>query len=169
MERDHIDKFLEQIREDLPELDLEVEGIVDRINGLTKRFHRQLDDTLAEFGLTAGEWQVLGALHRGGSRSPGRLAELFELSSGAMTNRLDRLEEQKLIKRSPDPDDRRGVKIELTAAGRKRYKQTVNTQAGKEALVARALTAREQQQLNGLLRKLMVAFERDEPRKPGWS
>jgi DNA-binding MarR family transcriptional regulator len=160
--KDHIDKFLEQIREDMPELDLEVEGIVDRVTGLSRRFHRLLDDTVAEFGLTSGEWKVLGALHRSGSRSPSRLAELFELSSGAMTNRLDRLEEQELIKRLPDPDDRRGVRIELTAAGRRRYKETVHSQAQKEALVAGALTVREQKQLNALLRKLMLAFERDE-------
>jgi DNA-binding MarR family transcriptional regulator len=161
-ERDHIDRFLEQIREDMPGLDLEVEGIVDRITGLSRRFHRQLDDTLAEYGLSPGEWKVLGALHRGGSESPGRLAEIFELSSGAMTNRLDRLEEQKLIKRSPDPADRRGVKVELTAAGKRRYKQTVHTQAAKEALVAGALSASEQQRLNALLRKVMLAFEQNE-------
>jgi DNA-binding MarR family transcriptional regulator len=168
-ERDHIDRFLEQIREDLPELDLEVEGIVDRVSGLSRRFHKQLDDTVAEFGLTSGEWKVLGALHRGGSKSPGRLAEMFELSSGAMTNRLDRLEEQKLIKRLPDPDDRRGVRLELTSAGRQRYKETVHSQAAKEAFVAGALTPREQQQLNALLRKVMLAFERSEPGKFGSS
>src|SRR2546423_9132703 len=100
--KDHIDRFLEQIHEELPELDLEVEGIVDRLSGVSRRFHRQLEDTVAEYGLTSGEWKVLGALHRSGSRSPGRLAEIFELSSGAMTTRLDRLEEQKLIERSPD-------------------------------------------------------------------
>ena len=161
-EQDHIDRFLEQLRDDMPELDLSVEGVVDRIHGLNRRFRRQLDETLAEFGLTSGEWKVLGALHRGGGRSPGRLAEIFELSSGAMTNRLDRLEEQKLIKRLPDPDDRRGVRVELTPAGRRRYKETVHAQAGKEALVAKTLGAREQDQLNALLRKLMLAFEREE-------
>ncbi len=91
--------------------------------------------------------------------SPGKLAEHLELSSGAMTNRLDRLEEDGLIRRLPDPSDRRGVQVELTEAGQKAYKESTVTQASKEALIASALNRREQEQLNGLLRRLMIAFE----------
>ena len=75
-ERDHIDRFLESIRERLPMLDPEVEGIVDRIGGLHRRFRRAMDETLAEFRLDWVEYKLLGLLSREGEvyrSSPGRL------------------------------------------------------------------------------------------------
>jgi DNA-binding MarR family transcriptional regulator len=161
-EQDHVDRFLEAIRDELPELDLTVEGIVERISGLSRRLHRMLDETLADFGFSSGEWKVLAYLRQAGPpyrRSPGKLAERADLSSGAMTNRLDRLEEAGLIRRLPEPSDRRGVQVELTDAGHKAYEDSVAAQAAKEALVASALTEREKQQLNTLLRRLMIAAE----------
>src|SRR5438067_8154468 len=110
-ERDHIDRFLESIRERLPMLDPEVEGIVDRIGGLHRRFRHAMDETLAEFKLDWVEYKLLGLLLREGEvyrSSPGRLARIMELSSGAMTNRLDRLEAAGARPRSPAPDDGRG-------------------------------------------------------------
>ena len=77
-----------------------------------------------------------------------------------MTNRLDRLEEAGLIRRVRDPDDRRGVKIELTDGGKRVWTESTSAQARNETLVASALTTREQTQLNSLLRKLMLEFER---------
>ena len=65
-ERDHVDRWLEQAwLEDIPNLDLEVEGIVDRMNGLTRRFKRSLNEAVAEHGLTFEDWDVLGALQPG--------------------------------------------------------------------------------------------------------
>jgi DNA-binding MarR family transcriptional regulator len=79
-----------------------------------------------------------------------------------MTNRLDRLEQRGLIRRTPDPQDRRGVRIELTGDGRRLYKDAVAVQAQKEALVAAALNDHEKKQLNALLRRLMLEFEQRE-------
>ena len=169
-ERDHIDRFLESIAGVLPELDPAVEGIVDRTMGISRRFKRMMEETLAGFDLTYGEYQVLGALRQTGEpyrSSPGRLASHTELSSGAMTNRLDRLEEAGFIRRLPDPDDRRGVLVELTANGRKVYNDAADAQARKEALVAAALGDEEKEQLNALLRRLMRAFERREEEVSG--
>lgn len=158
-QRDHIDHFLDRL-EGIPGLDYDVEGIVDRINSLRNRFRKALEDTLGEHGLTWGEWKVLGSLIlEGHSCSPGELSSELEVSSGAMTNRLDRLEADGLIRRVPDPTDRRGLQIELTGAGRKAWVDSTGAQARKEALVASALSKQEQQQLNKLLRKLMLAFE----------
>ena len=167
MQKDHVDRFLEQL-EGIPDLDYEVEGIVDRINGLMKRFRRDLELTLAEHALSWADWKVLGSLWHGGSDhccSPGELCAELELSSGAMTSRLDRLERAGLVRRKPDPDDRRGIKVELTAAGSDAWLESTNAQARKEALVAGALSKREQVQLNSLLRKLMLEFERVESAK----
>src|SRR5438093_5230457 len=148
-ERDHIDRFLESIRERLPMLDPEVEGIVDRNVGLNRRFHRALDETLAEFELDYAEWKLLGLLSREEEvyrSSPGRLARLMELSSGAMTNRLYRLEQAGLIRRLPDPSDRRGTQVELTPKGKRVYEDAIGVQGRKESLVAAALTDAEKKQ-----------------------
>ncbi len=166
-EQDHVDRFLASIRDELPpSLDLTVEGIVDRIGGLSRRFKRMMEETLAEYDLSWGEWKTLGRLlHEGAPYrlSPGKLAEYLELSSGAMTNRLDQLEEAGLVRRLPDPSDRRGVQVELTEKGRETYQRPADTAAKKELLIASALNAREREQLNSLLRRLMIAFEKVYP------
>lgn len=166
---DHIDRFLETIHLVLPDLDLEVEGIVDRIGGIARRLNRTMDETLAEFGLDHSEYKALSVLAQAGPphrSTPGRLARRMELSSGAMTNRLDRLEEAGLVRRLPDPDDRRGVLVELTDHGRETYRSAVGVQAKKEALMAAALSAREKTKLNSLLRQLMIELERREQGGP---
>jgi DNA-binding MarR family transcriptional regulator len=164
-EQDHIDRFLQRFGARLPVMDLVVEGIVDRIGGLNRRFHREMDETLQDFGLNWGEWKVLGALWRlGGPHrlSPGELARVEELSTGAMTNRLDRLEEAGHVRRLPDPEDRRAVRVELTDKGRDVWEKAVAAQAKKEAVIASALSDREKQQLTNLLRKLMLGYEKRE-------
>lgn len=162
-ERDHVDRFLETIQAELvPDIDLAVEGVVDRIHSLGKRIRRVMEETLADHGLSWGEWKVLSLLRYSGPpyrSSPGHLAERAELSSGAMTNRLDRLEAAGFVRRLPDPTDRRAVQVELTEAGHAAYEQSTSAQAAKETLVASALTNREKEQLNVLLRRLMIAFE----------
>jgi DNA-binding MarR family transcriptional regulator len=163
-EQDHVDRWLAE--HELPgAVDLEVEGIVDRINGLRRRLTRMLDETLADFDLNVGEWKVLAHLQLDGAphrKSVGQLAKWGDLSSGAMTNRLDRLEEAGLVRRVPDPDDRRGVLVELTDAGARAWEQSVNVQAEKESLIAAALSVNEKKQLNALLRRLMREFEKRE-------
>jgi DNA-binding MarR family transcriptional regulator len=161
--RDNVDRMLEVWKHELPDLDLATEGIVERIQKLNKYLDRAMNQTLAEFGLDPGEWHLLGALRRSGPpyrRSPGQLADDIGLSSGAMTNRLDRLEEAGLLRRLPDPDDRRGLKVELTDAGWRAWQDSTGAQARKEALVASALDQGEKEALNGLLRRLMLEFER---------
>jgi DNA-binding MarR family transcriptional regulator len=167
-DRDHVDRFLDEIRAELPaELDMEVEGIVDRINGINWRIRKMLDETLEQYDLTNGDWKVLCSLHWKGKphrRSAGELARFADLSSGAMTNRLDQLEQAGLAKRRPDPDDRRGVQVELTPKGLRLHKEAIGVQAEKEAMLAEALTDREKTQLNDLLRRVMLVLEERVPK-----
>ena len=79
-----------------------------------------------------------------------------------MTNRVDQLERAGFVRRQPDPADRRAVRVELTTSGDRIWVESTNAQAIKEALVASALSKSEQRQLNTLLRKLMLEFERAE-------
>jgi DNA-binding MarR family transcriptional regulator len=159
---DSVDRYLASWGEQLPEIDLEVEGIVDRIMALSRRLQRMMENTLSEFGLTFGEWSVLAHLRRIGpphTRSPGELARHGGLSSGAMTNRLDRLEEAGFVRRHPDPDDRRSIQVELTEDGHRVVGETIGAQAAKESVVAAALGERERQELNTFLRRLMLALD----------
>ena len=163
-EQDRIDRALEDWTRELPDLDPTIEGIVDRIQSLSKFIHRTMDETLSDTGLSFGEWGVLGMLRRPGPpyrNTPGQLARWSNLSGPAMTNRLDRLEAAGLVRRLPDPDDRRGVQVELTKKGHRAWEESVGVQAAKEELIASAaLDAKEREQLNALLRRLMLAFER---------
>jgi DNA-binding MarR family transcriptional regulator len=168
-ETDHVDNFLEGISADLPaDLDLTVEGIVDRIGGINRRIKWMHDETLDQLGVTMSDWHVLTALRWAGEpyrRKAGELARRADLTSGAMTSRLDALEKEGFVRRLRDPDDRRSVLVELTEKGRKKHEQAMGIQAQKEALLAEALTNREKEQLNSLLRRVMLTLEDRYPGK----
>ena len=159
--RDSIDEKIAVWLREIPDLDARTEGVVDRIGMIHSYLRRTHDETLEQFGLSWGEVKVLSSLRYGGppyQSTPGKLGSQLGLSSGAMTARLDKMEEAELIRRLPDPGDRRGVVIELTPRGRELWEQTIAVQAEKESIVAAALTAKEQDQLNDLLRRLVLAF-----------
>ena len=90
---------------------------------------------------------------------PGELGEELLLSSGAMTNRLDKLESAGFVAREPDPDYCRASIVRLTPAGIGKLDEAVNAAAHNELAVVSVLTPAEQRRLNGLLRKLMLSFE----------
>jgi DNA-binding MarR family transcriptional regulator len=168
-ERDHVDTFLQEISADLPsDLDLTVEGIVDRIGGINRRIKWMHEETLDQLDLTMSDWHVLTSLRWAGEpyrRKAGELARRADLTSGAMTSRLDALENEGLVRRLRDPDDRRSVLVELTEKGREKHGQGLGIQGAKEALLAEALTAQEKEQLNGLLRRVMITLEGRYPGK----
>jgi DNA-binding MarR family transcriptional regulator len=160
---DSIDRLLATIAEaGVVDIDLDVEGIVDRIGKIHRRMKRAQKATLREHDLTPEEWGVMTTLRLGKDAcrsSPGDLASDLELSSGAMTSRLDRLEQAGLVRRLPDPEDRRGVVVELTDKGREAWDLAANVQGRREAFFARTLTKPEQKQLNSLLRKLLLSLD----------
>ncbi len=149
---------------ELPDLDLETEGIVERIDKLGRYVESAMQGTLEAHDLSHGEWKLMAHLRWGGPPyrgKPGKLAERLGLSSGAMTNRLDNLERRKLLRRVDDPDDRRAVFIELTDKGKRLWDKAVGAQAEKESLITTVLDDRERRELNELLRRLVLAFERE--------
>jgi DNA-binding MarR family transcriptional regulator len=162
VEPDSVDVSLDVWGRELPDLDLAVEGIVERIDKLKHYVDRTMQETLEAYDLSHGEWKLLANLRWGGPPyrgKPGKLAKRLGLSSGAMTNRLDNMERRGVIRRIDDPDDRRGVIVELTDEGRRLWDEAVGVQAEKEAVVGYALTLEEREQLNDLLRRLMRVFE----------
>lgn len=163
-ERDCLDESLVAWAREIPDLNTLTEGIVERIEILAKAFDRSLEETLREFGLDHRSYHLLGSLRRVGPpyrRSAGQLATDMRLSSGAMTNRLDRMEAAGLIRRLPDPNDRRGTLVEPTEAGNETWDRTTGTQAQREAMIASVLEPDEREELHRLLRRLMRAFPDD--------
>jgi len=162
-QEDHVDQLLAKIAEaGVADIDPDVEGIVDRIGSIHHRMRKAQKVTLREHGLTPEEWGVLTKLRLGSDAcrsSPGDLANDLELSSGAMTSRLDRLQEAGLVRRLPDPDDRRGIVVELTEKGYEAWDLAATVQGRREAFFARTLTKPEQKQLNTLLRKLLLGLD----------
>jgi DNA-binding MarR family transcriptional regulator len=148
-----------------PQIDPEVEGIVTRVEKVYRHLQKACRVSLGEAGLTKEEWKVLMVLHDS-VRSHGWLSKDLGVSTGAMTNRLDKLERRGLIRRGPDPQDRRGVLLELTPAGEARLGEYIDAGAGRERELLDSLTLSEQQELNGLLSKLLVSLQEHEAGGP---
>ena len=148
-----------------PQIDPEVEGIVTRVEKIQRHLQSACRTSLGEVGLTKEEWKVLMALHDS-VRSHGWLCRDLDVSTGAMTNRLDKLEHRGLIQRGPDPQDRRGVLLELTAAGQARLEEYIDAGAERERELLHSLNLSEQQELNRLLSKLLVSLQASEADSP---
>jgi DNA-binding MarR family transcriptional regulator len=143
-----------------PQIDPEVEGIVTRAAKTARLLEHAAQASLSRVGLTKEEFKVLCALGAG-TRSHGSLCGELHVSTGAMTNRLDKLERSGLVTRARDPADRRGVLLELTPAGREKLDQYIDTGASRERQLLAGLSAREKRQLNRLLQKLLNSLPRE--------
>ena len=166
MAQDHIDRILDQWRRERPELDTTALGLVGRLMRTATLAEEVLVEPLRERGLEAGWFDVLAALRRTGSPyelNPTRLMETVLLSSGGMTKRLDRLEQAGLVKRTPDPDDRRGTLVRLTARGKRVADRTVEGHIANEERLLEPLDEDERRALDELLRRLLVGIEHPVP------
>jgi DNA-binding MarR family transcriptional regulator len=147
-------------RPDLPSLPMLLCGRV--LDGADRLMRDHLMPLFAEAGLQHGEFDVLATLRRSGTPyllSPTQLYEVTMISSGGMTNRLDRLEKAGLIERRPDPKDRRGKLIALTGKGKELIDDLIGRHvANEQHLLAQALSASEQEALSALLQKLVAAL-----------
>ena len=127
---DPIDEMNAIWREVRPDLDPSPLDVVGRILVLARRLEHSVEIALKPHGLSLGQFDILATLRRGGDgarRTPTALLKSVMLSSGGMTNRLDRLESAGLLFREPDPDDRRGIVVGLTAEGRTRIDAAIAT------------------------------------------
>jgi len=162
MTDDLVDEVLGSWRDTSPSVDtapLEVTGRLSRIGPLLAR--RQ-EGVFSRFGVNRGEVGALSALRVAGPPhrlSPTRLGRGLMLSSAGVTSRIDRLERRGLVRRLPDPDDRRGVIVELTDEGEKLVDQAVTAMAESDRQLLARLDPDEVAQLEALLRKLLAGLE----------
>jgi DNA-binding MarR family transcriptional regulator len=162
-DRDQLDRMLDHWREERPEIDAGGMALVPRLMRLAHLYDKEMAQVSRSFGLKPGWLDVLSALGRMGPpyrMSATELARWVLLSSGGMTNRLDRMEEAGLLRRRPDPSDRRGVLVELTQRGRKVIDAAIDAHlALYEELAGGALSQHEQRTFVDLMRKQTLAFE----------
>lgn len=160
MEKDAIDEILDQWSKQRPDLETASLGVVIRVMTLYRSFSRQATRALEPVELELWEYDVLSALRRQGrpyTLPATRLARETGLSSGAMTNRIDRLELRGLVRRKPDSKDRRGVNVSLTAQGRKLIDTAIQYRLDSARDSLQGLTASQQQELASLLRIAVLA------------
>ncbi|QGQ24923.1 MarR family transcriptional regulator [Gimesia benthica] len=158
MAQDLIDVLIRQWKTERPDLNVEPMGVVGRVLRLATRLERRVSETLKPYGLTVGGFDILATLRRAGDPqglTPTELMEAVMLSSGAMTNRIDRLEEQGLVERRPSPNDRRSLQVLLTAEGRKVVDKAVADRLDEAEDALCGLKAEERDQLADLLRAML--------------
>jgi DNA-binding MarR family transcriptional regulator len=165
--RDHVDDLTDQWAAERPELDTGPLRLGARIVRLERFLARRIRSDLEEVGLNEGEVNVLAALRRAGppyELTPTELYQGLLLSSGAMTNRIDRLETAGYVQRIPDEEDRRRTRVALTEAGRETIDRAMDQHLeGLDHLFA-PLPDADRTALEGLLRRLLSHLEADEPR-----
>lgn len=164
--RDQVDDILDQWRRQRPDLDYGPVEVVLRIQRAARHLDQAIESTLRGLGLTPGGFAVLSALRRAGPPHELRPADLLTdtlSTSPAMTNRLDRLEEAGLVRRVPDPSDRRAVLVGLTDEGLALVDRAVEAHVANEAGLVAALPAEDREALAILLRRFLAPFEPSRP------
>jgi len=157
--RDDVDDILDQWRRERPDLDPSPIGIVGRASRLARELEQRLEPVYREHGLEAGWHDVLATLRRTAvAMRPTDLTGSMMLTSSGTTKRLDKLEHAGLIERRPDPNDRRGILIALTAKGREVIDGVTAAHLANERRLLGALTDAEQRTLADLLRKLRLGL-----------
>jgi DNA-binding MarR family transcriptional regulator len=160
-ERDGVDLIIEQWRRERPELDHSPIGVVGRVSRLARELEPRLEQVYREHGLEPGWHDVLATLRRTGAPyrlRPTELTDALMITSSGTTKRLDRLEQAGLVARTPDPEDRRGTLITLTAAGRELIDSVTPAHLDNERRILAVLTDAEQRRLADLLRKLALGL-----------
>jgi DNA-binding MarR family transcriptional regulator len=158
---DEVDRLLGGWRDALPDLDVSPLEVLSRVSRLARHLDRQRTTVFARHDLETWTFDVLSALRRapGQHLSPGQLLAQTLVTSGTMTNRIDRLEQRGLVRRRPDPGDARSVRVLLTAAGRRRVEAAIRDLVQRENAILGTLTAAERTELAGLLRRVVAPFD----------
>ena len=158
--RDEVDRLISAWKRERPDVDLSPLAILSRITRIARHLDLARRDAFAD--LETWGFDVLAALRRAGAPhtlSPSQLMQETMVTSGTMTNRLDRLEELQLITREPDPNDGRGSLVTLTRAGMRAVDSAMEDLLENERELLRNLSAKDREVLADLLSKLVTEFD----------
>jgi DNA-binding MarR family transcriptional regulator len=160
--RDEVDDLVAAWRAQRPDLDVEPLQVLSRVSRLARHLDLARRASFAGHGLEAWEFDVLSALRRQGppyQMTPGALIRATLVTSGTMTNRIDRLAEAGHVRRNPDPRDRRGVLVTLTDQGRAKADDALADLLRRERELLASLGSDDRHTLAGLLRTLLAPFD----------
>jgi DNA-binding MarR family transcriptional regulator len=160
--QDEVDRLVEAWRRERPDLDVAPMQVLSRISRLALHLDRARREAFADHGLETSDFDVLSALRRSGEPyqlSPGQLVQQTLVTSGTMTHRVDRLVGKQLVERLPDPGDRRGVLVRLTAAGRTSVDGAFGELLGREKHLLADLDETTTRQVADALRTLSLPFD----------
>ena len=158
---DDVDAIVEAWKRERPDLDVQPLAVLSRVTRLARHLDDARTEAFAQHELDGWEFDVLAALRRAGAPyalSPGQLTTATMVTSGTMTNRVDRLEARGFVRRAPDPKDRRGVRVELTEEGKRAVDGAFTDLLKREHTLLEALDKDKRTELAGLLRDLMHQF-----------
>ena len=161
-EADEVDRIVGAWNTQRPDLDFSPLEVLSRMDRLTRLLDRARRDVFRRSDLEPWEWDVLSALRRAGAPfqlSPKQLLQQTLVSSGTMTNRIDRLVGRRFVRREADPDDGRSVLVTLTDDGRIRVDAAITRLVDVEADLLQGLSRGDRDRLAGLLRKLSLSFD----------
>ena len=158
---DEVERLVAGWRRALPDLDVSPLEVLSRVTRLARHLDRQRTTVFARHELETWTFDVLSALRRaeGEQLSPGQLLAQTLVTSGTMTNRIDRLEERGLVRRKPDPNDARSVRVQLTATGRRRVDAALTDLVARENSILGSLDESERSALAALLRRVVAPFD----------
>ncbi|HUX71856.1 MAG TPA: MarR family transcriptional regulator [Cellulomonadaceae bacterium] len=159
---DEVDRIVAAWARERPDLDIEPLTVLSRVTRLARHLDLARRGSFARHSLDTWEFDVLSALRRAGrpyQLSPGALLTQTLVTSGTMTNRIDRLAERDLVVRRPAPDDRRGVIVELTDLGRRGVDAAMADLLEVEHRLLGTLEPSERETLADLLRRLTSPFD----------
>jgi DNA-binding MarR family transcriptional regulator len=162
MTDDFTDKLLAKWQTARPDLGVGALQVTARLARIGPHLARRQEAVFGQFGLSRGEVGMLSALRTSGpphQLSPTRLAHGLMLSSAGVTSRLDRLERRGFVRRLPDPDDRRGVIVDLTDSGREVVDAAVEANTASDRQLMERFDQQEVETLEALLRKLLAGLE----------
>ncbi|MFI2609871.1 MarR family winged helix-turn-helix transcriptional regulator [Kitasatospora sp. NPDC018619] len=165
-QRDTVDDIVEQWARARPDLDAAPMALIGRLRRLSVRVDNALREYFTACGLDSSEFDVLATLRRSGEPYELNARALLKsamVTSGAITNRVDRLSAKGLVERNPCPTDRRAVLVRLTPAGKELIDGALAGHVRNEERILSALDAQERARLDALLRKLLVAHGDTEP------
>lgn len=160
IEKDTVDTILEQWHAVRPDLDVSVIGVVGRVSRLSRFIDQRLEQNFADFGIEAWMFDVMATLRRSGepfALTAGALVRHSMITTGAMTNRIDRLVARGLVERAT-ADDRRRVMVQLTPAGFDLVEAVVEAHLATEREILSSLSTRQQRELAEMLRTSLLAF-----------
>lgn len=164
MTLDRIDEILIQWQQQAPELDISSLEVIGRILRIARLLEKHREAVLADFGLNVWSFDMLATLRRQGppyQLKPTDLYGLLMLSSGAMTNRIDRLEKEGFVVRLRDPSDRRSVMVQLTKSGIERVDAVMPVLFERENQLLEELTESETKTLTSLLKQFLDTLHRN--------